>query len=143
MSNADAKVVGNLTRDIETRHAGSTLVAEFSVAVNSKRGEVEEVSFFDVVAFGDLATNVSESLHKGDRVVVVGRLKQERWEDKETGQSRSRVKIIADDVAAGLRFAQASLQRTERRGAPVPAYAAASSAGYYEEDAGSYEESAF
>lgn len=121
MSNADAKVVGNLTRDVEPRHTGSTTVAEVSVAVNSRRGEVEEVSFFDVVLFGDLATNAAESLHKGDRVVVVGRLKQERWEDKE-GQSRTKVKIIADDIAPGLRFARAAVQRTERtNGSHAPA----------------------
>lgn len=135
MGNADAKVIGNLTRDIEVRQAGSTTVAEFSVAVNSKRGEVEEVSYFDVVAFGDLATNVSESLHKGDRVVVVGRLRQERWEDKETGQNRSKVKIIADDVAPGLRFARAGVQRNERSNGYGEAPTSASRSRAYEEEA--------
>lgn len=111
---ADARVIGNLTRDIDVRQAGSTTVAKFSLAVNSKRGETEEVSYFDVVAFGDLAMNAAETLRKGDWVMVIGRLKQDRWEDKETKQVRSKVKILADDVAPGLRFARAQVQRTER-----------------------------
>lgn len=114
-------VVGNVTRDPELRFTPSGQgVASFGVAVsrrwqNRQTNEWEEqTSFFDVVAWGSLGENVSESVTKGTRVVVTGRLEQRSWDTQE-GEKRSKVEIVADDVAPSLRWATATVSKTERR----------------------------
>jgi len=95
-------VEGNLTKDpvLSTTPKG-TAVCNFSVASNRfYRSDDElqkEVSFFDVEAWSRLAERCGEELTKGRGVRVVGRLKQDRWEDKE-GNPRSRIKIVAEHV---------------------------------------------
>jgi single-strand DNA-binding protein len=74
----------------------------------------EEAHFFDLTAWKELADNVVESLKKGDRVTVVGRLNLDRWEDKNTGDKRSKVAIVADEVSASLRWATARIEKNER-----------------------------
>jgi single-strand DNA-binding protein len=114
-------IVGNVTRDPELRFTPSgAAVATFGLAWNQRsqnaRGETEEkVSFFDVTCWRQLAENVAESLSKGSRVVVYGRLEQRSWEtpDKER---RSKVEIIADDVAPSLKWATAELTRNDFKG---------------------------
>ena len=96
-------LTGNLTRDIDLRHIPSGLaVAEFGLAVNDnvKRGDKweKETSFFDCVAFGHTANALQKYTSKGTSILVEGRLKQETWKDKETGQNRSKVKVIVDSV---------------------------------------------
>ena len=113
-------IVGNVTRDPELRYLTSgTALAQFGIAYNrryTKNGEqVEDTSFFDVVCWSNLADNVSESVTKGDRVIVYGRLEQRSWETQE-GDKRSKVEIIADEVGPSLRWATASVTRTERKG---------------------------
>ena len=89
------------------------------VAVNRKwqdrnSGEWQEAtSFFDVICWRELAENVSESLKKGTRVIVTGRLEQRSWE--QDGNKRSVVEINADEVAPSLRWATAKVEKTERR----------------------------
>ena len=114
-------VVGNVTRDPELRFTPSgAAVATFGLAWNRRstnaRGETEEqVSFFDVTCWRQLAENVAESLTKGSRVVVYGRLEQRSWETND-GEKRSKVEIIADDVAPSLRWATASITRNDFKG---------------------------
>lgn len=115
-------IVGNLTRDPEIRYTASGQPsARLGVAVsrrwqNRQTSEWEErTSFFNVVCWGDMAENVSESLTKGARVVVNGRLEQRSWET-EQGEKRSVVEIVADDVGPSLRWATAEVKRSERRG---------------------------
>ena len=110
-------VVGNITRDPELRFAQSGMaIAQFGVAWNRKRQDQEdEVSFFDVTCFRQLAENVAESLKKGARVVVYGTLQQRSWET-DHGDRRSKVEILADDVAPSLRWATAEVTRNESRG---------------------------
>ncbi len=110
-------VVGNITRDPELRFAQSGMaIAQFGVAWNRKRQDQEdEVSFFDVTCFRQLAENVAESLKKGARVVVYGTLQQRSWET-DHGDRRSKVEILADDVAPSLRWASAEVTRNESRG---------------------------
>ena len=132
-------IVGNATRDPELRFTPSgTPLCSFGVAWNRRyeRGgeQVEEVSFFDVTCWSSLAENVAESITKGARVIVSGRLDQRSWETPE-GERRSKVEIVADDVAPSLRWASAQIQRNEfrdgngtaprRSGAPAPAPAPA------------------
>ena len=113
-------ITGNATREPELRFTPSgQAVANFGVAVNRRwqnrqTQEWEEaVSFFDVTAWAQLAENVAESVGKGTRVTVTGRLDQRSWETQE-GEKRSKVEIVADDVAVSLRWATAEVLRNER-----------------------------
>lgn len=60
--------------------------------------------WIDVTCFGQLAENVAESVTKGDLVVVTGKLKTEEWNDRDSGQKRSKIVLLADTVAASLQF---------------------------------------
>jgi single-strand DNA-binding protein len=113
-------VVGNLTRDPELRFtAGGHALTNFGIAVNRRwqnriTNEWEEdTSFFNVVAWRELAENIAESLTKGARVMVTGRLEQRSWETPE-GEKRSSVEIAADDIGPSLRWAKAKVMRLER-----------------------------
>src|SRR3954468_24747362 len=115
-------ISGNITRDPEMRYTPSGVSkVTFGVAVNrSWRNQQtqewdEQSSFFNVVAWRQLAENVGASLTKGARVVVSGRLEQRSWET-EQGEKRSIVEVVADDVAASFRFATAEIHRVERSG---------------------------
>ena len=114
-------IVGNMTRDAELRYTASGVaVTEFGVAWNSKdRDGNESVSFFDVTCWRELAEHVAESLGKGNRVIVYGRLDQNTWETKD-GDKRSKVRVMADDVAPSLRWATANVERTSRSGDGFP-----------------------
>lgn len=114
-------VVGNLTKDPEIRYtAGGQAKASLSVAVNRRwmnkqTNEWEErTSFFNVIVWGEMADHCSESLQKGNRVIVSGRLEQRSW-DTEQGEKKSIVEIVADEIAPSLRYATAEVKRTERR----------------------------
>ena len=106
-------VIGNVTRDPDLRHTqAGTAVVKFGLAWNRRRQDQEdEVSFFDVTCFRQLAENVAESISKGSRVVVFGNVVQDRWENKE-GEKRSKVAILADDVAPSLKWATAVVDKT-------------------------------
>ncbi len=110
-------IVGNVTRDPELRFTqGGLAVANFGVAWNMKNRDGEEsVSFFDVSCWRSLAENVAESVTKGTRVVIYGRLDHRTWETQD-GEKRSKIDIIADEVAPSLRWASADVTRNEFRG---------------------------
>lgn len=110
-------IVGNVTRDPELRFTqGGAAVANFGVAWNTKNRDGEEsVSFFDVTCWRSLAENVAESITKGTRVVIYGRLDHRTWETQD-GEKRSKVDIIADEVAPSLRWATSEVSRNEFRG---------------------------
>lgn len=89
---------GNLTRDVELKYLpDGKAVAEFGLAVNEGYGDKKSVSFFNITAFGKTAENVSKFCGRGSSVCVIGKLKQDRWDDKE-GIKRSAVKIYANNV---------------------------------------------
>jgi single-strand DNA-binding protein len=122
MADSTVTIVGNVTRDPEIRYtAGGAAKATFGVAVgrrwqNRQTNEWEEqTSFFNVVCWREMAENVSESIGKGSRVVVTGRLEQRSWET-DNGDKRSVVEIVADEVGPSLRWATAAVTRNERRG---------------------------
>jgi single-strand DNA-binding protein len=118
-------IVGNMTRDPELRFTPSgAAVVNFGIAHNRKfrdgqGNDVEDVSFFDVQAWSALAENIAESLVKGMRVLVEGRLQQRSWEDKD-GNNRTKVEIVADEVSPSLRWAACDVRRNETGGAPAP-----------------------
>ena len=122
MADNTVTIVGNVTRDPEVRYtAGGQANATFGVAVNRRwmnrqtNDWEERVSFFNVVCWREMAENVAESIGKGTRVVVTGRLEQRSWET-ENGEKRSVIEIVADEVAPSLRWATATINRNERRG---------------------------
>lgn len=89
-------LLGRLTRDVELRTTTTGKnVAELSLAVD--RGN-DEADFFDVVAWDKTAELLSQYTQKGSKVLVQGRLRQESWDDKETGKKRSKVVVTAFDV---------------------------------------------
>lgn len=112
-------ITGNVTRDPELRYTPSgAAVVNFSIAWNNRYDrngqQVEQVSYFDVVAWREQAENVASSVTKGMRVMVTGRLDQRSWDDQQTGAKRSKVEIVADEVAPSLRWASAQITRNER-----------------------------
>jgi single-strand DNA-binding protein len=135
MSNGNhVSIVGNLTRDPELRFTPTgQATASFGVAVNRRwqnrqTQEWEEAtSFFDVVCWGQLAENTAQTLSKGARVLVSGRLDQRSWESAER-ERRSKIEITADEVAPSLRWATALITKNERR-APDGASGASGASG--------------
>lgn len=114
-------LVGNVTRDPELRYTASgQAMAKFGLAVNRswqnrQTNEWEEqTSFFDVVAWREMAENVGDSISKGTRVIVTGRMEQRSYETQ-NGEKRSAVELVADEVGPSLRFATAKVERNERR----------------------------
>src|ERR1700691_3793165 len=115
-------IVGNITRDPELRFTPTgQATATFGVAVNRRwqnrqTQEWEEAtSFFDVVCWREMAENASESLARGSRVIVTGRLEQRSWETQD-GDKRSKVEVVADEIGPSLRGAAAQATKNERRG---------------------------
>jgi len=94
-------IVGNLTRDPETRQAGEYMVTTLGVAVNERVKQdgqyVERANFFDVEVWGKMGENCATYLGKGRQVALSGPLRWELWEAQD-GQKRSKVKIVANDV---------------------------------------------
>jgi single-strand DNA-binding protein len=95
-------LAGNLTRDPEMRYTTKgTAVAKLGLAVNrtwrNEAGETkEEVTFVDVDAFGKQAEVISQYLRKGGPILLEGRLKLDQWDDKQTGQKRSRLGVVLE-----------------------------------------------
>ena len=122
MNGNSVTLVGNVTRDPELRFTASgQATASFGLAVNriwndrQTNERKEAVSFFDVVCWREMAENASESLTKGARVLVTGRLEQRSWETPE-GEKRSKIEIVADEVGPSLRWATAEVRKNDRRG---------------------------
>lgn len=121
MSNAEntVVVVGNLTRDPELRYTtGGTAVCNISVAqtprVKKDNGwEDGDTSFFDCSIWREYGENVAASLVKGQRVVVIGRMKQRFWED-DSGKKRSSWEVEVDECTPSLKWGTATFDRAER-----------------------------
>lgn len=117
MAGSLSTLVGNLTDTPELKFLNNgTAKLTFSIAVNhywtDADGEKQsKASFFNVVAWRNLAEDAARVLEKGMRVVVSGRLEQRSWEDKETGAKRSAVELVADDIGAAV----GALESVERR----------------------------
>ena len=117
MADTHVTLTGNLTDDPELKHTGNgNLVANFRLAVTARVKDGDtwrdgETSFFRVNVWRQLAEHVAESLSKGDRAVVIGRLKSRSWETPE-GDKRSVVEVEADELGPSLKFATAKPQRT-------------------------------
>ncbi len=96
-------LMGNLTRDPEVRYTSSgTAIAKLGIAVNrywrNQEGQQqEETTFVDVDAFGKQAETIGQYLKKGRPIMVEGRLKLDQWDDKQTGQKRSKMGVTLEN----------------------------------------------
>jgi single-strand DNA-binding protein len=123
---SNVTLVGNLTRDPELRFTQSgQAVASFGIAVSRRyqqNGEWQEkTSFFNVTAWGQLGENAASSLQKGARIIVTGRLEQRDYETRD-GEKRSAIDVVADEIGPSLRWATATVQKTDRRGGEAGGY---------------------
>ena len=118
-------IIGNLTSDPELKFLSNDVtVVKLSVAVNRKvkgrDGEyTESVSYYNVGAFGTLAENSADSLHKGNRIIVTGRMEQRTW-DKEDGTKGTAYEIVAEAIGPDLRWNNANLSVGRGGKAPAP-----------------------
>lgn len=106
MSLNKVMIVGNLTRDVEMRYlANGMALAEMGIAVTDRRkdksGEwIDETTFLDVTAWAKTAEYLAENVQKGSCVFIEGRLKTDSWQDKTSGQKRSKLKVVCDNCYA-------------------------------------------
>lgn len=97
-------LIGNLTRDPELRYTPKgTAVGDLGLAVNRRVPDgngnwTDETTFVDITVWGSNAENAQKFLSKGRGVYVEGRLQLDTWEDKQSGQKRSKLKIVAENV---------------------------------------------
>ena len=118
MTEASVSFAGNLIDQPEVRYTeGGIARAVFRVAVSARKDQ--EASFFTVIVWRDQAEHTSQSLSKGSRVVVVGRLQQRSW-TAEDGSARSTVEVLAEELGPSLRWATAT---------PIKATSASNSTG--------------
>jgi single-strand DNA-binding protein len=114
MTEASVSFTGNLTDDPELRHTeGGIPWAMFRVAVSGRREQ--EASFYTVVVWRDQAEHAAQSLSRGSRVVVVGRLQQRTWTDQD-GSARQVVEVVAEELGPSLRWATATPTRVTKSG---------------------------
>ena len=125
-------LIGNLTRDPELRYTPKgTAIAKLGIAVNrvwrTETGESrEEVTFVDVDAFGRQAETIGQYLKKGRPVMIEGRLRLDQWDDKQTGQKRSRLGVVLEsfqflDFNRGEAPTDSTRARPVAGAAPTPA----------------------
>lgn len=139
-------LMGNLTRDPELRYTpNGTAVAKLGLAVNRRwradNGENrEETSFIDVDAFSKAAETMGQYLKKGQPVLIEGRLRQDSWEDKQTGQKRSKLVVVCE----GFRFVGSAGAGGDAgggdSGTTVSRPAASTSESYQQDDSSSIED---
>ena len=91
-------LMGRLTRDPEMRSTTTgKSIANFSLAVD-RVGQDDQADFFDITAWEKLGELANQYLSKGRRCLVQGRLRQDSWDDKETGKKRTRIEVVATDI---------------------------------------------
>jgi single-strand DNA-binding protein len=106
MNNMDMNkvfIIGRLVRDAELKYtANGQPVSKFSLAINEKKKEgdnwVDDVSYVDITFWGKQAESLDQYLTKGKQIAVDGKLKQERWTDRDTGNNRSKIGIVAFNI---------------------------------------------
>jgi single-strand DNA-binding protein len=98
-SHNSVTLMGNLTRDPELRHTPNGMsVASFGLAINRQTKGGEEVTFVDITVWDKQAETAAQFLKKGRLVLIEGRLRQEKWEDKNGGGTRSKLVVVAERV---------------------------------------------
>ncbi len=117
-------ISGRLTDDPDLKYThGGTAVADIRIAVTRHSKQGEETGFYDVTLWAETAERYAQTLKRGNPVIVEGRLAVDTWNDKDTGKSRSKVKIVGNRISAltwpeeggGARYP------AEEKAAPAPA----------------------
>ena len=149
-------LIGNLTRDPELRHTPKgTAVAELGLAINrvwmdEQKGKQEETTFVDVTLWGRQAELAQQYLSKGRPVYIEGRLNLDTWDDKTTGQKRSKLKVIGENLqflssgqgaqgggggsSQGGGYSQPASRAPEQRSGPPQGASAAPADDFQEDD---------
>lgn len=140
MSINQVTITGNLTREPEVRLTnGGMQVMNFGIAVNDRvrnqqTGQWDDrANFIDCALFGQRAASLANILHKGFKCAIQGRLRQSTWEDKQTGQRRSKLEVVVNEIdfmqpkGAGLGGYQTEAQPTPQQSqsyqpSPQPSY---------------------
>jgi single-strand DNA-binding protein len=130
-------IIGRLTRDAELKYTEAGMpVSKFSIACNEKRkkGEewVDEVNFFDIVLWGKTAESLAQYLVKGKQIAIDGKMKQERWQDRDTGNNRSKVVVTAETIQllGGTSGGDANTPPKQGAASPPPASASPADDGF-------------
>ena len=118
-------ITGNLTADPELRFTPSgAAMTRFTVASTPRLFDQQagqwrdgDPLFMSCTAWRDMAENIAESLHKGDRVVVTGRLRLSKWETPE-GEKRQQHQLDVEEIGASLRYAHVQVRKLTRAAAP-------------------------
>lgn len=126
MSEIQSTIIGNVTADPEMKFTPSNIpVCSFSVAVTPRYLNTDTGAWVDgttmfmkVTAWRDLAESTAASVRKGDRVIVVGTLRQSDWDDKD-GNKRSRIEMVLAEVGLSSRWATVTVAKRARNNAPV------------------------
>ena len=106
-------MIGNLGKEPELRYTNDSLpICSFSIGISESK-KSDDVTWLDVTCFGELAENCAGSLSKGARVIVIGRFRRRKYEKKD-GTTGYATELVADDVAANLRFATVTIDRGTR-----------------------------
>ncbi len=130
-------LIGNLTRDPELRYTPKGMaIAKIGLAMNrswkTEAGETrEEVTFVDVDAFGRQAETLAQYMKKGSPLMIEGRLKLDQWDDKQSGQKRSKLGVVVEGfqfLGGGNRGEGGAAEAPRRSAPPAPAAAAPSAA---------------
>lgn len=122
-------LLGNMTRDPEIRHAGpsGTAVANFGVAVNRRwkddsGNQQEETTFVDCAAWGKRGEAIGQYFKKGNPILLEGELREDRWDDKDTGKKRSKLvlNVTQFTFVGGKRDADSPSPKTEHSDDDIP-----------------------
>jgi single-strand DNA-binding protein len=104
-------LIGHLTRDVELKYTATNVaIGSFGLAVNTKGKDKDEVLFLDITAIGKQAETISQYCKKGSAIFVEGRLRLQKWQDKE-GNNKQRM----DVVLSGFQFINGSKEKAEER----------------------------
>ena len=118
-------LIGNLTRDPEVRYTPKgTAIADLGLAINrvwTEEGQKrEEVTFVDVTLWARLAEIAQQYLKKGNPAFIEGRLQLDTWDDKQTGQKRSKLKVVGESLQLLGTRTDAPSATSPRPGRPSP-----------------------
>ena len=87
------RLLGNLVQDPDVKVSGQTTIAHFSIAVQSGKEEKKKTNWFPCVAFGELAEQIEQELKKGSRIILEGKLSEDKWKTQD-GENRKRTEVI-------------------------------------------------
>jgi single-strand DNA-binding protein len=121
-------LIGNLVKDVEIRHVSSGMaIGQSTIAINKKIKGIDQTSFIDIKMFDKTAENIAKYFHKGNKIAITGHLQQDKWEDKQTGKTMTKLYVVVD----GFDFMQAPKDGNQNTSQSSPL---ADPWGYHSED---------